>query len=162
MRKFLQILMIFFTGFVGGVSGSLIFQPSSLYAASAQSNKKQDKAKYFSEYFNTADKRIAYLGQGQIGQGGMFLFSNSGKVTLQASSYVKPIEQGQSFIGLYDRDELLRLLFRLYSSQDSPTIVLKDKSGQDRLVIGLQGAGEHPYIRYMDSSGIMHDLITGK
>jgi len=152
--------MIFLTGFIGGISGSLIFQPSALYAASPQSPKKQEKGRYYSEYYNTADKRIAYLGQGQIGQGGIFLFSNSGKVTVQASSYVKPVEQGQSFIGLYDRDELLRLLFRLYSSQDSPTIVLKDKSGQDRLIIGLEGAGEHPYIKYMDSSGIMHDLIV--
>ena len=62
-------------------------------------------------------------------------------------------------IGLSDKNGALRSLWRLHGSTHSPALVLKDKTGYDRLVIGLRASDELPYIEYTDSSGRKIDLL---
>ncbi|MAF97338.1 MAG: hypothetical protein CMH26_01730 [Micavibrio sp.] len=109
---------------------------------------------------NDDGKQIGYYGSGRIGQGTFFLFNPDGKLSAQIGSYENGSEARQSLLGLHDRDGTLRFLMRMYGPKDSPVIVMKDKTGDDTLLIGLDGADEVPFIRYRSRDGSMKDLIN--
>lgn len=74
-------------------------------------------------------------------------------------AYDSGSEKGQTLMGLHDKKGSLRLLMRLHGSQDSPVVVMKDRVGDDKLVFGLEGQDEMPYIKYRNKSGSMVNLI---
>lgn len=111
------------------------------------------------EAFGVAGKRVAYIGPGNDDQGMFFLFNPQGGVEIQMGAYDSGSEKGQSILGLHGRNGSLRLLFRLHGSNDSPVMVMKDKVGDDKLVIGLEGINESPYIKYRNSKGSMVNLL---
>ncbi len=158
MRKFLQMLPVLVAGFAGGVAGSVLMQPTPLLAAQS-SEKAPPKNIQPIDLYNQTGKRVAYLGPGEILQGTFFLYDDQQNIRIQMGSYAGSREGGQSLIGLHDRKERLRLLFRLAGREDSPTLILKDIYGRDRLVIGLEGASEEPYIRVMDKNGFVKNLL---
>ncbi len=149
MKNFFQVGVMIFAGFIGGVTGSLLFSPSTILAASVEKKARSDVV----DLFNSQSKRIAYVGPGRIQQGAFFLFNEKEKLTVQIGSYDGPREAGQPMIGLYDHLERLRILFRLHNSTDSPVVIFKDSYGNDRLIMGLQGAAEEPYIDFVDVNG---------
>lgn len=158
MKRFLQILPVLVAGFTGGMAGSVLMQPSPLLAA--QTAQTLPKNVQPLDLYNQAGKRVAYLGPGEILQGTFFLYDDKQNIRIQMGSYAGSREGGQSLIGLHDRKERLRLLFRLAGREDSPTLILKDIYGRDRLVIGLEGAAEEPYIRVMDKNGFVKDILA--
>lgn len=84
----------------------------------------------------------------------LWVFSADGKHKIQLGTYPRGGEAGQPLLGFTDDKGKLKLLFRLHGAKDSPVIVLKDDSGRDRMVIGLQGDGEQaPFIQCLDSRG---------
>lgn len=111
------------------------------------------------ELFNNDGQRIAVIGAGQTGQGTVFLFNPDGSISAQLGSYEAGSEKGQSLIGLNDRNNNLRLLMRLHGRHDSPFIVMKDKSGDDIIVIGLEGNDETPVLKYRNKNGIMKNAL---
>ncbi len=143
------------SAFFGACIALILIMPSTLEA-------KNDAKKIAGllETYNAQNQRVAMMGPGNENQGSIFLFSTNGALTHQFGSYGAGSEKGQSLFGLHDRGGSLRYLFRLYGQNDSPTLVMKDKAGMDKLVIGLQGADETPYIQFIDSKGQRRDLIT--
>lgn len=101
-----------------------------------------------------------FIGAGKAGQGMLFLFNPQGITQAQLGAYDAGAEKGQTLFGLHDRAGSLRFLTRVYGPDDSPVIVMKGKNGSDKILIGLEGNDETPYIRYQNSSGAMVDLIN--
>lgn len=148
-----QILLMAGSAFLGALIAIILLAPTSLEA----------QGKRFSglvEIFNTQKQRVAIMGPAQQGQGTVFLFNEKGKVTHQMSTYGGGAEKDQSLIGLHDKNEKLRYLFRLHGPNDSPVLVMKDKSGYDKIIIGLEGQNEQPYFKYLDAQGRMHNLLA--
>ncbi len=158
MKNLGHIALILLAGFIGGVSGSFLFHPAPLWAAASQ-EKQVSVINKPTILYNADGKRIGYLGQGDDGQGTMFLFDKDGEVRIQMGTYTVFRERGQSMFALHDRKERLRLLFRLSGSYDSPTIIFKDMYGRDKIKIGLKGRGEVPYFEYVDKHEQVHDLL---
>jgi hypothetical protein len=52
----------------------------------------------------------------------------------------------------------LRVVYRLKGTEDEPLIVMKDRRGRDRIVIGLdeRDAGEEPFLALLDADGAAH------
>ncbi len=111
------------------------------------------------EIFGVGGQRVAYLGPGTADQGMFFLFNPQGGVEVQMGAYDSGAEKGQTLMGLHGRNGSLRMLLRLHGANDSPVIVMKDKTGDDKLVIGLEGNSEAPYIKYRNSKGSMVNLL---
>lgn len=111
------------------------------------------------EVFGGGGQRIGYIGPGNADQGTLFLFNPEGGVQIQMGAYDSGSEKGQSLLGLHGKNGSLRLLFRLHGANDSPVIVMKDKTGDDKIVIGLEGNNEVPYIRYRNKKGSMVNLL---
>jgi hypothetical protein len=146
----IKILILVVFSFLGGIAGSLLMTAMPLNAAGPG-----DLVVY-----NQKGQRVGFIGALNDGQGTMFLFNEKGGTQIQMGSYGSGPERGQSLIGLHDREDNLRFLLRLYGEKDSPTMVMKDDTGADRLVIGLDGTEQTPYIQYMDSQGQMKNLLA--
>lgn len=157
MKKLLQMFPVLLAGFAGGLAGSILMQPAPLLAA--QSQQPPPKSMTPLDLYNPNGKRIAYLGPGQILQGTFFIYDEQQNVRIQMGSHVGGRDTGQSLIGLHDRKQRLRLLLRLAGREDAPTLILKDIYGRDRLVLGLQGGAEEPYIRVTDKNGFSTYLL---
>mgnify|MGYP003631116443 CR=1 FL=1 len=151
MKKTYIFMALF--GFLGGVFGSLLVSSTALYAASRDGNYRNVTV------YNDQGKRVGFFGPYNQGGGFMFLFNEKGQTEIQMGAYASGAEKGQTLIGMNDRSDHLRFLFRLHGSKDSPTLIMKDSRGQDRIVMGLDGQTEVPYFRYLNSSGVMKDLL---
>ena len=150
MRK---TLLTFLIGACGGIFGAMLVTATPLNAAIGNARYSQV------EVYNAQGSRTGFLGSGSIGQGVVFIADDLGNVRLQMGSYDTGEEQGQALLGMHDRLNNLRLLFRLFGPEDSPTVILKDKSGQDQIVMGLEGKPETPYFLYRNSKGQMVSLL---
>lgn len=111
------------------------------------------------ELFNGSGQRIGFIGPGNAGQGTFFLFNPQGGVEVQMGAYDSGSEKGQTLFGLHGKNGSLRFLMRLHGPHDSPVMVMKDKAGSDKLIIGLEGYDEVPYIKYRSKNGSMVNLI---
>lgn len=150
MKKYLGILLI---GILGGIIGAIIFTASPLQAA-------LKKAQFQTvDIFNPQGKRVGTFSTAEADQGVLFLFSENNKTTIQMGSYPSGSERGQALIGMNDPFNQLRLLFRLHGSDNSPTMVMKDRYGVDKIVMGLKGDAQTPYLEYTGSDGITRNLM---
>ncbi len=143
----------FLFGLLGGVIGAMAITSSPVQAGIEKAFNTT------LEVFNKKQQRVAFLGASREDQGALFLFNPDGQLRAQMGTYPSGSEKDQALFGLHDRSSELRYLVRLHGERDSPVIVLKDKYGIDKLIIGLNGEDEAPYIRYMGSDRIMHDLL---
>ena len=135
-----KLLLTFMVGFLGGITGALLVSSSTVQAA-------LQKAAYSEiNLYNNAEKRTAFIGSGTVGQGTMWLYDSQGHARIQLGTYGAGNELGQPVIALQDNKDRLRAIWRLHGTKDSPVLVLKDVSGADKLVMGLRGNGEEPYI----------------
>lgn len=145
---------IFLISMAGGIVGSVLLTATPLQAAIKN-------AQYGTvDVFNAQGNRIGTLAPGDSGQGVLFLFSEKGKTTVQMGSYPAGGESGQALIGLSDPLNQLRMLFRLHSSDNSPTMIMKDRYGVDKIVMGLRGANQTPYLEYKADDGRTVDLFN--
>lgn len=153
MKNTRSVMLMMLSGFVGGLVGSAILNPSALQAAIS-------RGQFFdASFYNKSGKMVGFVGPGDAGQGSMFLFDADGGARVQAGTYPSGGEKGQALIGMSDRSNNLRYLFRLHGSQDSPTLVMKDKSGRDRIVMGLDGETQQPYFYVLDQNGAARDIL---
>lgn len=146
-------MLTFACGMMGGLFGAALFMSTPLHAA-------LQKAQYRSvDVFNDAGRRIGTLSPGDSGQGVLFLFSDQGKTTVQMGSYPAGGENGQALFGLSDPLNQLRLLMRLHEAENSPTLIMKDRYGVDKIVLGLRGENQTPYFEYKADDGRTVDLL---
>lgn len=145
--------LVILSGFIGGLVGSAVLNPQSLEAALSRGSF------FDASFYNKSGKMVGYAGSGDAGQGMVFLFDAQGKPRVQLGTYPAGAEKGQGLIGLSDRRDNLRYLFRLNGTKDSPTLVMKDSTGRDRIVIGLDGETEAPYFYFVDPAGAQKNLL---
>ncbi|HIF26158.1 MAG TPA: hypothetical protein EYG18_10055 [Micavibrio sp.] len=153
MRRNASLLMFFMVSMVGGMLGAMLFSSTPLQA--------QRSKGVFSEMavYNQDGVRIGLITPGRVQQGTMWLFDDRGEFRIQMGTYENPGERGQPLIGMHDNGKNLRALMRLHGDTDSPVIVMKDKTGYDRLVMGLRAGTEEPYLEYTNADGEKIDLL---
>ncbi len=144
--------VLMFCAFLGGMSGSILMTATPSLAAKAQSL-------FTTNFFNDNKERIAVIGAHPGGEGTLFLFDGKGKTEIMMGAYPSGAEKGQSMIGMHDRNNHMRFLLRMYGAKDSPTMIMKDSAGRDRIVFGLDANSEKPYFMYSDDSGRMRNLL---
>lgn len=152
-----QFLWMALFAFLGGVAGSLTLGATQSYAA------KREQSFYTTNFYNDDGKRIGVIGAHPgAAEGILFVFNGNGQPEVQLGAYGEGSEKGQSLFGMHDRNGHLRLLMRMYGPKDSPTVVMKDSAGMDRIVFGLDGQTQEPFFRYRDRNGVDRDLIADR
>lgn len=89
------------------------------------------------------------------GQPGQVFYGEDGKMRIQLGTYNAAGERGLPLVGLSDNKGHLRMLLRLAGDNESPVLIMKDKGGNDRIVMGLalSDKSEEPFLSVTDSSG---------
>jgi hypothetical protein len=92
---------------------------------------------------------------------GLWVHGPDGRDRLSAATYTSGSERGLPVVAMYDNRSQLRLLLRLAGSNESPVIIFKDKSGHDRMVmgLGLNGGEEEPFLSTVDRQGHKTDVF---
>ncbi len=138
--------------FTGGLVGQAVFAPK---AADAQAQSDS----YFALHDAKNAKGITtYVSDGQPGQ---VFYGENGQMRLQMGTYNGAGERGLPLLALSDNTGHIRLLFRLAGENESPVMIMKDKSGRDRVVMGLQlgGAEQEPFLSVTDASGKSQNIF---
>lgn len=92
---------------------------------------------------------------------GLWVPGPDGKDRIQIATYEAAGERGLPLVGLFDNRSQLRLLLRLAGTNESPVVVMKDRRGRDRLVMGLGMSGEEkPFLVTTDEQGRKTDLLN--
>lgn len=146
-------LVVFGWALLGAICGNFLFGALPLNAA-----KTKDSQMTY-EIYNSKGTRTGTYTSENGDQGALFLFSDKGKNTVQMGSYPNGQERGQALFGLNDPTNQLRMLLRLHSTENSPTIILKDQYGIDKIVIGLRGQNQTPYFEYVADDGRTYNLL---
>ncbi len=81
-----------------------------------------------------------------------YAMGNDGHQRIQLGSYEAGSEMGQPVMAMFDNQRRIRFLVRLAGANDAPVLVFKDKSGKDRMVLGLgmNDADENPFLALFD------------
>lgn len=89
------------------------------------------------------------------GQPAQAFYGEDGKMRIQLGTYNAAGERGLPLVGLSDNNGHLRMLLRLAGTNESPVLIMKDKGGNDRIVMGLSlsDKSEDPFLSITDSSG---------
>ncbi|MBK6616550.1 hypothetical protein [Ottowia sp.] len=91
----------------------------------------------------------------------MYVMTPDGRMRVQVGTYDQVGERGLPVLALSDNRDQIRLLLRLAGSNESPVLVMKDKSGRDRLVmgLGLGGESEEPFLYVVNDRGVRTDAL---
>lgn len=97
----------------------------------------------------------------QVVSNRMYIVTPDGRMRIQAGTYDQAGENGLPVIALSDNRDQIRMLFRLAGTNESPVLVMKDKSGADRLVMGLKmtGTSEEPFLQIVDDRGVRREVL---
>ncbi|MEZ0262907.1 MAG: hypothetical protein ACAH80_18015 [Alphaproteobacteria bacterium] len=89
------------------------------------------------------------------GQPAQAFYGEDGKMRIQLGTYSAAGERGLPLVGLSDNKGHLRMLLRLAGTNESPVLIMKDKSGNDRLVMGLSlsDTSEEPFLSVTGADG---------
>lgn len=150
--RHIKFISFLFMAFLGGICGSVMLQSAQSYAAN-------EHRAGTTNFYNDFGKRIGVIGSHAGGEGTLFLFDGNDNIEVQMGAYPSGSERGQSMIGMNDRRNRLRMLLRLHGTNDSPTVIMKDNGGQDRIVFGLDASTQAPYFRYIDETGQSKQLF---
>ncbi len=156
-RKFLVCVMaLTLSGFLGGIFSDQVLRPHAVQAAEDASNRMRNI------YDGDGHRRID-LGMDH-NQTLQDFFGPDGRLRIQLATYdgsVREDEKGLPCVTLYDNSGKLKLLFRLDGPNQDPLIIMKDNTGTNRMIMGLDiwDKAEEPFIVTWDKSGQQHDVV---
>jgi hypothetical protein len=135
------------SGFIGGVLGAHVLLHVDHAAVVPQAAAAATPAIVSASRIRLLDasgKARAELAFSADGAPGLFFFDTQGRNRLVLGLY-SPAESEYPFVVLNDTHQLAAGIFRLFGSQETPVVVLKNK-GQDRSVFGLKPGTTEPFM----------------
>ncbi|MCM2344326.1 MAG: hypothetical protein NDJ24_07175 [Alphaproteobacteria bacterium] len=152
----LRLAVIAVAGLAGGAAASLVFSP---VPSKATDSVAGEVTNFFSVYDGLNSKGIeTYVNNGYPAQN---IYAMDGMVRLQQGLYTQGAEAGLPMVAFWDNGGSMRMLFRLAGGNQSPVIVMKDRTGRDRVVFGLNlnDPAEEPFMALFDKTGAKKTLF---
>jgi len=149
-KKISSIVLVVVSSFLGGAFSTALLQPPAVLAQAYRS-LIGDKL----QIMNHQGTRTADIITPANAGGLLNLYGEDGSLRIQAGTYSAAGERGLPLIGLSDNKAKLRMLFRLAGRNESPVLIFKDKSGRDRIVMGLDmsDSAQEPFLALIDKKG---------
>jgi hypothetical protein len=149
-------------GFLGGLLGSLILNPSDSNAVDVgippvvtpHFQHVSADGQVLTEILEDYQEGSALTFYGDQGRRIMMLGSADETDTLGAGT--------NPMMGFYDDEGRLRFQFQLLGPNKSPTLTFYDQMMKKRLELGLHPSveDEKPFVSYYDIFGVEHDLVA--
>jgi hypothetical protein len=134
------------SGFVGGIIGAMILGHFDLKSvmppatAAAQDVVSASRIRML----DATGRARAELAMAPDGAPGLFFYDTHGRNRLVLGLY-SPAESEYPFVVLNDTHQLAAGIFRLFGTQETPVVVLKNK-GADRSIFGLNPNSTDPFL----------------
>lgn len=100
------------------------------------------------ELVDAQGRRQIVMGTSGEGSPGIWFFDKDGKVRLSLGLYA----DNTASIVLNDAQERAVQIFRTMGPASAPFLVMKAE-GRDRIILGLSGKGQDPFLVYYDADG---------
>jgi hypothetical protein len=155
-KMVIQLVVLALFGFGGGVFSDQYLRPA---AAAMEHRKMSGMLDFFDANGTERMDMGVYNGQAQQN-----IYGADGKLRLQFGTYageVRENEKGLPSFTLYDNDGKLKMVLRLDGPNQGPLIIMKDNSGTNRMMMGLDiwDKAEEPFVVTWDKDGKQHDII---
>ncbi len=147
----LRLALTCFFAFAGGAVSEQLFTSQVAMAAAGE-------IKAFFDQTGMKRLDIGVVGNSPLQD----FYGPDGRLRIQFGTYTTPGEIGLPLAALSDNNGTVRLLLRLAGANQSPVLVFKDSTGNDRMVMGLSlnGEAQEPFLSYKDSKG--NHLVFGE
>lgn len=154
-KTLIHLVILALFGFGGGVFSDQYLRPA---AAASEDRRISGMLGFFDENRERMDMGVY---KGQVQQN---IYGADGKLRLQFGTYTGDIrenEKGLPSFTLYDNDGKLKMVFRLDGPNQGPLIIMKDNSGTNRMIMGLDiwDKAEEPFLVIWDKDGKQHDIV---
>lgn len=100
------------------------------------------------ELVDAQGRRQILMATSGEGSPGIWFFDKNGKARLSLGLY----GDDNAFIVLSDAQDRAVQIFRTMGAESAPFLVMKAQ-GRDRIVLGLSGKGQDPFLVYYDAQG---------
>ena len=99
-------------------------------------------------------RRQLVIGTGTEGSPGIWVYDRNGKVRLSLGLY----GDNNASLVLNDENEQAVQIFRTVGAQSAPVLVMKAQ-GRDRIVMGLNGPGQDPFLVLYGADGTKQSVF---
>ena len=146
-------LVAFVFSALGMLAGHWLGRPGTLPTARAGTPAGAVPVQSF-ELADTQGRRRILIATSSEGSPGMWFFDGSGKARLSLGLY----GDNNAFVVLNDDQERAVQILRTLGPQSAPYLVMKAE-GRDRIVMGLGGAAQDPFLVHYDAKGTMQTVF---
>ena len=155
-KVFLSVFILAVAGFLGGVFSDQFLRPSFEVIGAHRSSG-------LSSFVDGNGQERMDIGVAR-GQAIQDIYGADGNLRLQFGTYdgsVRADEKGLPSFTLYDNRGRLKMVLRLDGPNQGPLIIMKDNSGTNRMIMGLDiwDKAEEPFLVTWDKDGKQHDII---
>lgn len=154
IRSHLFVISLSATGMLLGhwLAGHLPeFNPS---AEAEQASAPRVVSAHALEVVGADGRRLILLGTSGEGSPAIWLFDKNGKARISIGLY----GDNNAGVVLNDEHERAVQIFRTVGARSSPVLVMKSE-GRDRIVMGLDGAGQDPFFVLYDAAGVKQTIF---
>jgi len=153
MSKFRAHLSIVALSAIGmiigyGVAEHLPWRAASAEARSGPASQADALATHMLEVVGADGRRQIVIGTSGEGSPGIWVFDRQGKVRLSLGLYA----DGNASVVLNDEREQAVQIFRTVGDKSAPVLVMKAQ-GRDRIVMGLNGSTQDPFLVLYGADG---------
>jgi len=106
------------------------------------------------EVVGSDGRRQLVIGTGTEGSPGIWVYDRNGKVRLSLGLY----GDNNASLVLNDENEQAVQIFRTVGTQSAPVLVMKAQ-GRDRIVMGLNGQGQDPFLVLYGADGTKQSVF---
>lgn len=148
-------LVAFICSALGMLTGHWLGRPGKASLAAAEASTSASAASVSSfELVDAQGRRRILMGTSNEGSPAIWFFDGKGKARLNLGLY----GDDNAFIVLNDDRERAVQILRTLGPRSAPFLVMKSE-GRDRIVMGLGGAAQDPFLVHYDANGAAHTVF---
>lgn len=148
-------LVAFVFSALGMLAGQWLARPSKPTTPLAEASETSGTVSASSfELVDATGRRQILMATAGEGSPAIWFFDKNGKARLNLGLY----GDNNAFIVLNDDQERAVQIFRTVGPRSAPYLVMKS-GGQDRIVMGLDGVAQDPFLVYYESNGRMQTVF---
>ncbi len=156
LRSHLCVIVLSAIGMIGGhwLAAHLPWPTAHAEAQAGLTSRASVLSTHMLEIVGVDGRRQIVMGTSGEGSPGIWIFDRNGKVRLSIGLY----GDNNASVVLNDEREQAVQIFRTVGERSAPVLVMKSR-GRDRIVMGLSGASQDPFLVLYGADGAKQSVF---
>lgn len=156
LRSYVCVILLSAVGMIVGhwLAAYLAWPAVRAEAQSGPTSQAGALSTHMLEVVGADGRRQIVMGTSGEGSPGIWVFDRNGKVRLSIGLY----GDSNASVVLNDENEQAVQIFRTVGERSAPVLVMKSK-GRDRIVMGLNGASQDPFLVLYGADGAKQNVF---